>query len=145
MSSVTFSDFALRFFLLLQEFWEKRVKKLPCKLLHWLDLVFFFSLLLSALVAEASLAASQSTRWHWTEASDGKKREDEEAGGGEAPWRPFSCLLSMAEVTWATLIPLPNTRERKKEEEQRKEDDGKEGRRVEQKVGKWTKKTPSSK
>lgn len=73
-----------------------------------------------------------------TEASDGKKREDEEDGGGEAPWRPFSCLLSMGEVTWATLILLPNTKRKrkKKQAEQRKEDDGKQERRAKQKVGK---------
>lgn len=28
---------------------------------------------------------------------------------GRQPWRPFSCLLSMGEVTWATPILLPNT------------------------------------
>lgn len=43
-----------------------------------------------------------------------RKREDEEDGVGEAPWRPFSCLLSMGEVTWATLILLPNSGRKKK-------------------------------
>lgn len=50
-----------------------------------------------------------------------RKREDEEDGGGEAPWRPFSCLLSMGEVTWATLILLPNSGRKKKQNRKNKD------------------------